>query len=54
MSRFRIADDFKKTIDACHLTHNVPDFRNPDGGVDTKNTLSASHIDIRQVHSWRF
>jgi Fe-S-cluster-containing dehydrogenase component len=39
MSRFRTADDFRKTIDACHLTHNVPDFRNPDGSVDTKNEV---------------
>ncbi len=39
MSRFRTTDDIKKTIDACHLTHNVPDFRNPDGSVDIKNEV---------------
>ena len=39
MSRFRTADDFRQTIDACHLTHNVPDFRNPDRSVDTKNEV---------------
>lgn len=39
MSKFKTDEDFKKTIDACHLTHNVPDFRNPDGSVDTKNEI---------------
>ncbi len=28
MSKFKTDEDFKKTIDACHTTHNVPDFRN--------------------------
>jgi molybdopterin-containing oxidoreductase family iron-sulfur binding subunit len=36
MSKFKTDDDFKKVIDACHLTHNVPDFRNADGSVDKK------------------
>ncbi len=39
MSRFKTEEDFKKTIDACHLIHNVPDFRNPDGSIDTKNEV---------------
>ncbi len=36
MSKFKTDEDFKKVIDACHHTHNVPDFRNPDGSVDKK------------------
>ncbi len=36
MSKFKTDEDFKKVIDACHHTHNVPDFRNPDGTVDKK------------------
>ena len=36
MSKFKTDADFKKTIDACHHTHNVPDFRNTDGTVDRK------------------
>ncbi|MCK9420331.1 MAG: 4Fe-4S dicluster domain-containing protein [Nitrospirae bacterium] len=36
MSKFKTEEDFKKVIDACHLTHNVPDFRNADGSVDKK------------------
>ncbi len=36
MSKFKTDEDFKKVIDACHTTHNVPDFRNPDGSVDKK------------------
>ncbi len=39
MSKFRTDEDFQKTIDACHRVHNVPDFRNPDGSVDTKNEV---------------
>lgn len=39
MSKFKSEDDFKRTIDACHHTHNVPDFRNPDGSVDKKNEI---------------
>ena len=34
------SDDFKKTIDGGHLTHNAPQFRNPDGSADTKNEMS--------------
>ncbi len=36
MSKFRTDDDFRRVIHACHTTHNVPDFRNPDGTVDKK------------------
>jgi molybdopterin-containing oxidoreductase family iron-sulfur binding subunit len=36
MSKFKTEDDFKKVFDACHLTHNVPDYRNADGSVDKK------------------
>jgi Fe-S-cluster-containing dehydrogenase component len=36
MSKFKTEQDFKKVIDACHQTHNVPDFRNADGSVDRK------------------
>jgi [DsrC]-trisulfide reductase subunit O len=39
MSKFKSEDDFKKVIDACHLTHNVPDFRNADGSADRKNEI---------------
>jgi [DsrC]-trisulfide reductase subunit O len=39
MSQFKTEEDFKKTISACHLTHNVPDFRNPDGSVDTRHEI---------------
>jgi Fe-S-cluster-containing dehydrogenase component len=39
MSKFKSEEDFKKVIDACHLTHNVPDFRNADGSVDRKNEI---------------
>lgn len=39
MSKFKSEGDFKRTIDACHHTHNVPDFRNPDGSVDKKNEI---------------
>jgi len=39
MSKFKTEEDIRKTIDACHLTHNVPDFKNPDGSVDTKNEI---------------
>ncbi len=36
MSKFKTEEDMKKVIDACHHTHNVPDFRNPDGTPDRK------------------
>ncbi len=36
MSKFKTEEDVKKVVDACHHTHNVPDFRNPDGTVDKK------------------
>jgi len=36
MSKFKTEEDIKKVVDACHHTHNVPDFRNPDGTADTK------------------
>ena len=36
MSKFKTEEDIKKVVDACHHTHNVPDFRNPDGTVDKK------------------
>ena len=36
MSKFKTEDDYKKTIDACHQVHNVPDYRNADGSVDKK------------------
>ncbi len=36
MSKFKSEEDIKKVIDACHHTHNVPDFRTPDGKVDKK------------------
>src|SRR5512146_1253710 len=36
MSKFKTEEDIKKVTDACHHTHNVPDFRNPDGTVDKK------------------
>ena len=39
MSKFKTEDDFKKVIDACHLTHNVPDFRNTDGSVNKKDEI---------------
>jgi Fe-S-cluster-containing dehydrogenase component len=39
MSKFKTEDDFKKVIDACHLTHNVPDFRNADGSVNKKDEI---------------
>jgi Fe-S-cluster-containing dehydrogenase component len=39
MSKFKTDEDFKKVIDACHQTHNVPDFRNADGSVDRKNEI---------------
>ncbi len=39
MSKFKTEDDFKKVFDACHLTHNVPDFRKEDGSVDKKREV---------------
>jgi molybdopterin-containing oxidoreductase family iron-sulfur binding subunit len=39
MSKFKTEEDIKKTVSACHLTHNVPDFRNPDGSVDTRHEI---------------
>ncbi len=36
MSKFKSVEDMQKVIDACHHTHNVPDFRNPDGTPDLK------------------
>jgi molybdopterin-containing oxidoreductase family iron-sulfur binding subunit len=36
MSKFKTDEDFTKVINACHTTHNVPDFRKPDGSVDKK------------------
>jgi molybdopterin-containing oxidoreductase family iron-sulfur binding subunit len=39
MSKFKTEEDFQKTISACHTTHNVPDFRNPDGSVDIKDEI---------------
>jgi molybdopterin-containing oxidoreductase family iron-sulfur binding subunit len=36
MSKFKTGEDFRKTIAACHTTHNVPDFRTADGAVDKK------------------
>jgi len=39
MSKFKTEDDFRKVIDACHLTHNVPDFRNADGTVNRKDEI---------------
>lgn len=29
MRRFKTEEDYKKVVDACHRTHNVPDFNNP-------------------------
>jgi molybdopterin-containing oxidoreductase family iron-sulfur binding subunit len=39
MDKFKTEEDFQKTISACHLTHNVPDFKNPDGSVDLKDEI---------------
>ena len=39
MSKFKTEEEIKKCIDACHLTHNVPDFRNPDGTVNKKDEI---------------
>jgi Fe-S-cluster-containing dehydrogenase component len=39
MTKFRTEEDIKKTIKACHQIHNVPDFRNPDGSVDTRHEI---------------
>ncbi len=36
MSKFKTEEDIRKVTSACHQTHNVPDFRNPDGTVDKK------------------
>ena len=36
MKKFKSEEDIRKVVDACHHTHNVPDFRNPDGSVDKK------------------
>ena len=36
MSKFKTDEDFKKVFTACHTTHNVPDFRKPDGSPDRK------------------
>lgn len=36
MSKFKTDEDFTKVINACHTTHNVPDFRKADGSVDKK------------------
>ncbi len=39
MSKFTTEEDFHKVITACHHTHNVPDWRNPDGTVDTSHEV---------------
>lgn len=36
MSKFKTEEDIKKVISACHVSHNVPDFRKPDGSPDKK------------------
>ncbi len=36
MSKFRTDEDIQKVCQACHRTHNVPDFRTADGRVDKK------------------
>jgi len=36
MSKFKTEEDIKKVVAACHQTHNVPDFRKPDGTVNKK------------------
>jgi len=36
MSKFKTEEDYTKVINACHTTHNVPDFRKPDGTPDKK------------------
>ena len=39
MSRFKTDEDVRKVVSACHQTHNVPDFRNPDGSVNKKDEI---------------
>ena len=39
MSKFKTEEDVKKVVTACHQTHNVPDFRNPDGSVNRKDEI---------------
>ena len=39
MSKFKSEEDVKKVVTACHQTHNVPDFRNPDGSVNRKDEI---------------
>ncbi len=39
MSKFKTEEDYRRVVEACHSIHNVPDFRNPDGSVDTKNEI---------------
>jgi molybdopterin-containing oxidoreductase family iron-sulfur binding subunit len=39
MSKFTNEEDVKKVVSACHQTHNVPDFRNPDGSVNKKDEI---------------
>jgi [DsrC]-trisulfide reductase subunit O len=39
MSKFKTEEDIKKVASACHQTHNVPDFRNPDGTVDKRHEI---------------
>ena len=36
MSKFKTEEDYKKVFSACHVAHNVPDFRKPDGSPDKK------------------
>jgi Fe-S-cluster-containing dehydrogenase component len=36
MGKFKTEEDISKVITACHATHNVPDFRKPDGSPDKK------------------
>jgi molybdopterin-containing oxidoreductase family iron-sulfur binding subunit len=39
MSKFKTEEDVKKVVTACHQTHNVPDFRNPDNSVNKKDEI---------------
>jgi Fe-S-cluster-containing dehydrogenase component len=39
MSKFKTDEEIRKTITACNRTHNIPDWRKPDGSVDTGHEI---------------
>ncbi len=52
VSKFKIDNDYKRVIDACHRIHNVPDFGNPKDEVKWIWTDTFSHAFPGQEHEY--